>query len=1007
MRLALLVVCISLFVCVGCGGDGGSEPEKNRAPTVQITSGPSGTIQVNSATFQWSGSDEDGTIECYYYDLDDSSPDRYAASSKKSHTFQNLANGSHVFYVKAEDNDGEDSDVASRSFTVNVPAADTTPPNTAISAGPSGTIDYNDVEFTWTGSDNVTQVGNLVYSYKLQGYNADYSQYSSATSKSYSALANGIYTFYVKAKDEAGNVDATPASRSLTVDVLVPDTTPPTTTILTGPSGTIDYNDVEFTWTGSDNVTSVGNLVYACKLEGYDADYGEYSSATSKSCTDLVNGSYTFHVRARDEAGNVDVTPASRSFTVAAAIQEGQTNDEGNTEFRIGGTEVTVHVTDEYNSPLTGIAVYLADLGEYSRNATLYGSGWYLLMAEDPGEEYYSWLDYLEEADLSEWLNVKLRSGNDLIVLDEVEEYPELSERPLLDFLQTCPASQLYDVYQQYDALIQYASLLEFVASVTNDPLLLIAVKLNEFRDKFIESQTAINEVLDHIASGFGEGFDSDALYYDVYVHRNLGVLTHDINDDDPAWCTIKGSVTKSSDGTPLGGVTVACGSRDTTTTEDGRYTLFFVREGYKQFTASKSGYESESKWKSVELPAEPPYFKSITLDFELEAESPNDPPYKPSEPSPGNNAVDVDISADLRWTGGDPNGDPVTYDVYFGTIFPPPKVSDNQSSTSYDPGTMLFETQYHWKISTSDGQDETVGDPWQFTTKSQGSSGEGIIAFERGDDIWLMNADGSNLQQLTTAGSNWGPSFSPNGEIIAFVRTAPGFHRDIYVMNSNGSGEKQLTTSGNNEWPMWSPSGDQIIFSTERDGNWEIYVMNASDGTNQLPLVVRPGNADFAASWSPVGGKIAFSSGTVSLTDNLRSVKSALQARSAGIASDIWIMNSDGTGLRQLTTDGLSAFPVWSPSGGKIAFESGRNQDDAIYLMNADGSNQTRIGSDAYSYLGNQICWSPDGTRIAFSDWDDGVRRDIYLLNVTTHSRTNITNTTDINEGCPTWTSE
>lgn len=94
------------------------------------------------------------------------------------------------------------------------------------------------------------------------------------------------------------------------------DTTPPNTTIISGPSGIVSENDVLFTYTGSDNVTSSTNLVYSCRLDVYDINWSTYTYSTSKSYNDLPNGSYTFQVRAKDQAGQVDLTPASRSFVV-------------------------------------------------------------------------------------------------------------------------------------------------------------------------------------------------------------------------------------------------------------------------------------------------------------------------------------------------------------------------------------------------------------------------------------------------------------------------------------------------------------------------------------------------------------------------------------------------------------------------------------------------------------------------------------------------------------------
>jgi hypothetical protein len=95
---------------------------------------------------------------------------------------------------------------------------DSTPPDTVITGGPSGVITEKDVIFTFSGSDNETSTPNLVYAYFLDGYDASWSDYSGATSKTYNNLPNGSYTFTVKAKDEGQNVDPSAAIQSFTVD---------------------------------------------------------------------------------------------------------------------------------------------------------------------------------------------------------------------------------------------------------------------------------------------------------------------------------------------------------------------------------------------------------------------------------------------------------------------------------------------------------------------------------------------------------------------------------------------------------------------------------------------------------------------------------------------------------------------------------------------------------------------------------------------------------------------
>lgn len=109
-----------------------------------------------------------------------------------------------------------------------------------------------------------------------------------------------------------------------------------------------------------------------------------------------------------------------------------------------------------------------------------------------------------------------------------------------------------------------------------------------------------------------------------------------------------------------------------------------------------------------------------IAYAFKSFSPAPNLPPYTPSNPLPPDGATYVDPDADLSWTGGDPNpGDTVTYDVYFGTTSPPPKVITNQSGATYDPGTMGYNTQYFWKIVAWDDHNHTTEGPiWDFTTE-------------------------------------------------------------------------------------------------------------------------------------------------------------------------------------------------------------------------------------------------------------------------------------------------
>jgi outer membrane protein assembly factor BamB len=95
-----------------------------------------------------------------------------------------------------------------------------------------------------------------------------------------------------------------------------------------------------------------------------------------------------------------------------------------------------------------------------------------------------------------------------------------------------------------------------------------------------------------------------------------------------------------------------------------------------------------------------------------------NNPPYTPNNPSPANNSIDISITSDLSWIGGDPNGHTVTYDIYFGDTTPPLKIQSNHSSSSYSLPTLDYNTAYYWRIISWDELGKSTNGPqWTFTT--------------------------------------------------------------------------------------------------------------------------------------------------------------------------------------------------------------------------------------------------------------------------------------------------
>ena len=106
-----------------------------------------------------------------------------------------------------------------------------------------------------------------------------------------------------------------------------------------------------------------------------------------------------------------------------------------------------------------------------------------------------------------------------------------------------------------------------------------------------------------------------------------------------------------------------------------------------------------------------------------------NNPPNTPSNPDPKNGEYNVDMESVLKWKGGDPDGDLVSYDVHLGTASPPPKVASNHSAASYDPGTLLANSIYYWQIVAWDTFDDyTEGPIWRFNTGNNSSPSPPVI---------------------------------------------------------------------------------------------------------------------------------------------------------------------------------------------------------------------------------------------------------------------------------------
>ena len=235
----------------------------------------------------------------------------------------------------------------------------------------------------------------------------------------------------------------------------------------------------------------------------------------------------------------------------------------------------------------------------------------------------------------------------------------------------------------------------------------------------------------------------------------------------------------------------------------------------------------------------------------------------------------------------------------------------------------------------------------------------------------WASSGGGSSIMRLTNdSAEDQSPTWSSDGSRIAFASNRDGNY-EIHVMNANGTGVANLTNNSASDFaPAWSPDGSRIAFESDRNGNSDIYVMNA-DGTGVTRLTTNSA-ADNHPTWSADGSRIAFWS--------LR-----------GGTGDTYVMNADGSGVAQLATHAIR--PAWSPSRtrGRIAFVSIRNApNNEIHVMNEDGTDVANLTN--HSAYDDYPAWSPDGARIAFIS-SRATGNNIFVMGA---DGTNVTQLTD-----------
>jgi Tol biopolymer transport system component len=254
-----------------------------------------------------------------------------------------------------------------------------------------------------------------------------------------------------------------------------------------------------------------------------------------------------------------------------------------------------------------------------------------------------------------------------------------------------------------------------------------------------------------------------------------------------------------------------------------------------------------------------------------------------------------------------------------------------------------------------------------------------GIIAFDSGGDIVVVDANGGNRRRVTTTpGLETSPSFSPDGTKIAYwSRDAAGLPASLWVMDADGSHQANMTGTTNfssleNLQAAWAPDSGQLAFAVgDYYASAQLWVVRV-DGTD----LHRVGEGSLSRSdpaWSPDGRLIAFRGHTIGVLPD---------AYPADPAIGVYVTAPDGTGERKVSQSAGSGgapnyrfflgpqagtAPSWSPDGRTLLYATGVAGSHALAIATVDGSSERVIDLPAGDHL--LPTFSPDGLRIAFQD--------------------------------------
>jgi len=277
----------------------------------------------------------------------------------------------------------------------------------------------------------------------------------------------------------------------------------------------------------------------------------------------------------------------------------------------------------------------------------------------------------------------------------------------------------------------------------------------------------------------------------------------------------------------------------------------------------------------------------------------------------------------------------------------------------------------------------------------------QSFIAFSSNRDgnyeICTVNSDGKNYTNLTASkGDDFFPDWSHDGKYIVFYSTRDqikvnkkDYNTEIYIMDRSRKNQVRLTDNKYADMlPSFSPDGKKIAFCSDRKEKkvFDLFLINPS-GTEEINITNTNNISEKNPEW----------------INNDKIIFEKIYMKNGNKCSRLFTINKDGTDVKQFVDSIYNdSHPSVSPSGEKVAFcRLDDTRHSKIYVANSDGKGLKRITTDDF-YHDECPCWSPDGGKIAFSSWRDS--RHLYIIDIDTLYVYELINPCPLNDMTPAW---